>query len=90
MASATANSGASLVSMLLYSPTQKEVIGKAESRPASSCRNLLNVSGSAAYVWRALKLSITTSAGRFFLRSSVMCANAPASPSSFSVRPRSS
>ena len=40
-----ANSGASPVSVLLYSPTQKEVIGNAERRPASSCRNPLNVSG---------------------------------------------
>ena len=39
MASATANSGASLVSVSSYSPTQSDVIGIAVNCPANSWRN---------------------------------------------------
>ena len=42
IASATANSGAAVMSSAVYSPTQKCEAGNALARPASACRNVRN------------------------------------------------
>ena len=87
--SATANSGASAMASSAYSPTQKQLVGKALRRPASSCRKRRK-SLPAAYAESALKLSMTMMPGLRSLISSPMRSETASRPRSLRMPPRSS
>jgi len=90
MASATANSGASVSMSRRYSPIQKASAAMDESRPASPCRKRRNSVESAAKALIALKLSMTMTPGSSSLSSVSTRATRASMPSVTSAVPRSS
>jgi hypothetical protein len=90
IASATANSGARASSSRAYSPIQKALTARAVSWPVRSMTKRRNSSASAAYVWSALKLSITTKPGRRSRRIARIWSSTAFRPLRWRVGPRSS